>query len=58
MIHVHFKFFYCSGKGRIVDTYATDFTALESNGEIAVEIENTGDITADYTVRLYMTMRP
>ena len=57
MIHVHFKFYF-SGKGRIVDTYATDFTALANNGEIAVEIENTGDITADYTVRLYMTMRP
>lgn len=39
-----------SGSGRIVNTYATDFEALATNGMVVVEIENTGDISAEFSV--------
>ena len=43
-------FVYSVGKGRIVDTHATDFEALTGIGEITVEVQNTGDITAEFSV--------
>ena len=38
------------GKGRIVDTHATNFEALTGVGEITVEVQNVGDITAEFSV--------
>ncbi len=38
------------GSGRIVDTHATNFTALEDYGLITVEVENTGEVTAEFSV--------
>ena len=46
----------CSGSGRIVDIYATDFEALADQGEIVVVVQNTGNITADFSVRLDVCM--
>ena len=40
----------CRGSGRITDVYAQDFEALVGRGRIYVEVENTGDITADFSV--------
>lgn len=39
-----------SGKGRIVDTYASDFAALSEKGQIVVEVENIGDNSAEFSV--------
>ncbi len=38
------------GSGRILDTHATNFTALEGYGVITVEVENTGEVTAEFSV--------
>lgn len=40
----------CRGSGRIVDIYAANFEALSGNGEIGVEVENTGEVTAAFSV--------
>ena len=40
-----------SASGRIVSTYATDnFESLKDTGYIYVEVENTGEVTADFAV--------
>ena len=40
-----------SASGRIVSTYATDnFESLKDVGYIYVEVENTGEVTADFAV--------
>jgi len=42
-----------SASGRLVSTYATEnFEALKDTGYIFVEVENTGEVTADFSVRL------
>ena len=38
------------GSGRIVDTYATDFEALTGVGVITVVVENTGEVTSEFSV--------
>ena len=43
-------FVYNVGKGRIIETYATDVRAMAGMGELTVEIENTGEITAEFSV--------
>lgn len=48
---INYTKLYISGKGRIVDAYAVDFEALASSGKIAVDVENTGDISAQFSVR-------
>ena len=40
----------CSASGRIVNAYANNFEALKSNGFIYVEIENTGEVTSEFSV--------
>lgn len=39
-----------SGSGRIVDIRSKDFEALAETGEIEVDVENTGEVTAEFTV--------
>lgn len=46
------ELFLLRGKARIINTYGTDFEALAGDGKIVVEIENTGDISGDFSVRL------
>ena len=36
--------------GRIVNAYASNFEALRDNGFVYVEIENTGEITSQFSV--------
>ena len=43
-------FVYSVGNGRIVDTSASDFTALKGAGMLSVVVENTGEITAEFSV--------
>ena len=43
----------CSASGRIVNAYANNFDALKDNGFIYVEIENTGEVTAEFSVSCY-----
>lgn len=38
--------------GRIVETLLEDFTALTGGGLLTVIIQNTGSISADYSVRI------
>ncbi len=38
--------------------YAQDFEALVGRGRIYVEVENTGDVTADFSVSCLTIMRP
>ena len=40
----------CSASGRIVNAYANNFDALKDNGFIYVEIENTGEVTSEFSV--------
>lgn len=40
------------GKGRIVEALIEDFKALSGSGILTVSIQNTGFITADYSVCL------
>ena len=50
-VHVFIVAVLCpSGSGRIVDVYAIDFEALSDSGKIVVDVENTGDITAEFSV--------
>ena len=46
------QFVYNSVKGRIVDVTASNFTALEDNGLIVVDVENTGEIAGDFLTTL------
>lgn len=48
------ELFLLRGKARIINTYGTDFEALAGDGKIVVEIENTGDISGDFSVRLIL----
>ena len=50
MVFIYFFFYHLRGKGRIVDTYAVDFEALSGTGEIIVEVENTGEVSGDFSV--------
>ena len=43
-------FISCSASGRIVNAYANNFDALKDNGFIYVEIENTGEVTSEFSV--------
>ncbi|XP_019855024.1 PREDICTED: protein HAPLESS 2-A-like [Amphimedon queenslandica] len=43
-------FVYNVGSGRIVDVYALDFEALSDSGKIVVDVENTGDVTAEFSL--------
>lgn len=45
-------FVYNAAKGRIVDAYATEFTAVKEVGNLYVEVENTGELEAEYSVVL------
>ena len=45
-------FVYNTAKGRIVDAYATNFTAVKEMGHLYVEVENTGEIEAEFSVVL------
>lgn len=45
-------FVYNAAKGRIVDAYATNFTAVKDMGRLYVEVENTGEIEAEFSVIL------
>ena len=44
-------FVYNVGKGRIVETYSTDVQALSGMGELTAEIQNTGEVTAEFSAR-------
>lgn len=46
------QFVFNVGKGRIVDARTTEFKALTDIGKMYVEVENTGEITAEFTVVL------
>ena len=46
------QFVYNVGKGRIVDARTSDFKALTEVGTMYVEVENTGEIVAEFTVVL------
>lgn len=50
-------FVYSVGSGRIVDTHATDFEALTGVGEITAEIENTGEVTAEFSISVIKCSR-
>jgi len=41
---------YNVGKGRIVETYSPDVQALSGIGELTAEIQNTGEVTAEFSV--------
>ena len=43
-------FVYNVGKGRIVETYSTEVRALSGMGELTAEIQNTGEVTAEFSV--------
>lgn len=45
-------FVYNVAKGRIVDAYATKFTAVKEVGQLFVEVENTGQLESEYSVIL------
>lgn len=45
-------FVYNAAKGRIVDAYATKFTAVKEVGRLFVEVENTGELESEYSVVL------
>lgn len=45
-------FVYNAARGRIVDAYATDFTAVKEVGYLFVEVENTGQLESEYSVVL------
>lgn len=45
-------FVYNVAKGRIVDAYATKFTAVKEVGQLFVEVENTGQLESEYSVVL------
>lgn len=45
-------FVYNAARGRIVDAYATAFTAVKEVGQLYVEVENTGQLESEYSVVL------
>ena len=45
-------FVYNAAKGRIVDAYATNFTAVKEVGYLFVEVENTGQLESEYSIVL------
>jgi hypothetical protein len=45
-------FVYNAARGRIVDAYATDFTAVKEVGYLFVEVENTGQLESEYSIVL------
>ena len=50
---------YISASGRIVSTSVTDnFESLKDTGYIYVDVENTGEVTADFSVRCTSLKRP
>ena len=51
------SFVYTVGSGRIVDVETTDFEALVDSGKITVVIENTGEVTASFSVSVLRCTR-
>ena len=45
-------FVYNAAKGRIVDAYAVEFTAVKEVGQLFVDVENTGELQSEYSVVL------
>ena len=42
--------------GRITETFIQDFTALGGAGQLYVLVQNTGTVTSDYAVRVFVHM--
>ena len=45
------------GSGRIVETYTTGFRALQGYGTLTVELVNTGEVTAEFSVSVMKCSR-